>query len=859
MDEGEKSRIIIFDDIQLKLMDELETQATILVQKMRRYLITEIGKTMDQASDEDIYRALVNALRESIMIHWTATNQTLKKPGLRKVYYLSMEYMPGRLLGHTIVNMGAVDLIKRTLKKLGKGVESLCEVEPDIGIGNGGLGRLASCFLDSLATLHYPSMGYGLRYHYGIFEQELICGVQIERPDCWLLNPNPWELRRDGAAVSVRFGGTPIARKNSHGDTVFDLIDYEEVRSLPYDFPIVGYSADPRFSVLTLRLWSTKESPKNFALQKFNAGDFGQANENTNLTDVLYPNDNHEAGKRIRLKQEFLLVSASLQDIVHQYKEIYSDWSHFPDVVRIQINDTHPAWIIPEFIHLLTMENDLPWERAWEIVQTCCGYTNHTVLKEALEEWNVERIFELLPRHYSIVERLNAEFCSKIRKRFPGDEEKVRRMSFIEKGQIKMANLAIYGSHKINGVAALHTKILKTSLFKDFYDLYPEKFANVTNGITQRRWLLICNPLLAEFLEERIGNRWITHFEEISKIRAYASDPDSQMQFIQIKKKNKERFLKWLEKEMALRHVGTNSLGERLIFDPNVLFAAHIKRIHEYKRQLMNALHLLMLYFEIKDNPHSDRMERLAIFGGKAAPGYQMAKAIIRLIYCLARKIDRDPAVSKKLKIIYIENYNVSKAELIIPATDLSEQISTAGMEASGTGNMKFSLNGALTIATEDGANVEMREQIGTQWWPFTFGQTSEENLRLWKEGSYNSQEICKKNPQIHRALQALQNGYLVENSAEHAALLSIYTSLIRDPFFVLNDLGSYYETEKRVDMLYKNPHGWAEHAIHNLAGMGSFSSDVSIQAYAQTIWNITPCPLDTQALFQAQQEYRMD
>ena len=836
-------------------MDLLERQANLLVQKVRHYLITQIGKTADQASDEEFYRALASALREEIMAHWTATNHTLKKPGLRKLYYLSMEYMPGRLLGYTMASIGANDLMKIVLKKLGKNFKTLSQIEPDIGIGNGGLGRLASCFMDSLATLQYPAMGYGLRYHYGIFEQELICGVQIERPDCWLLTPNPWELRKDASAVSVRFGGIPISRKNSHGDAVFDLIDYEEVRALPYDLPMVGYQTDSHFSVLTLRLWSTKESPKNFALQKFNAGDFGQASENTNLTDVLYPNDHHDAGKRIRLKQEFLLVSASLQDIVNQYKEVYTDWSHFGDVVRIQINDTHPAWMIPEFIHLLTMEHDLSWQKAWETVQACCGYTNHTVLKESLEEWNIERIFELLPRHYSIIERLNYEFCSKVREKFPNDEEKVRRMSFIEKGQIKMANLAIYGSHKVNGVASLHTEILKTVLFKDFYDMYPEKFFNVTNGVTQRRWLFHCNPLLANFLEKRIGNRWMTQFEEIAAIAKYANDPESQKEFLEIKKKNKERLLKIIQKERALRHRGNDeSLGEGVL-DANFLFAAHVKRIHEYKRQLMNALHLLMLYFEIKENPKSFRVQRLAIFGGKAAPGYCMAKAIIRLIYCLARKIDCDPEVAKTLKVIYIENYNVSKAELIIPATDLSEQISTAGMEASGTGNMKFSINGALTIATEDGANVEMREKIGNQWWPFTFGKNSSENLKLWKEGTYDPKQICEKNSRITQVMEALQNHCLAENSAEHEALLSIHQALMRDPFFVLNDLLSYYETQKKVESLYQNQHLWAEYAIHNLAGMGAFSSDGSIQTYAEKIWNLTPCPLDVDALLKAQKE----
>ena len=810
----------------------------------------------NEANDEEFYRAFCASLREEIMINWTATDHTFKKPGLRKLYYLSMEYMPGRLFGNNITNISAIDLVTLVLKKLGRDFQTISHMEHDIGIGNGGLGRLASCFMDSLATLHFPAMGYGMRYQYGIFDQELICGVQVERPDCWLLTPNPWEFRRDSSAVSVRFAGKPIPRKNSHGDEVFDLIDYEEVRALPYDLPIIGYSVDPNFSVLTLRLWSTKESPRNFQLQKYNAGELGLASENTSLTDVLYPNDNHAAGKRIRLKQEFLLVSASLQDIVNQYKEVYSDWSHFPDVVRIQINDTHPALIIPELIHLLIKEHDLSWNEAWERVRTCCGYTNHTVLKEALEEWNAERIFELLPRHYYIIERLNQEFCSAVRKTFPNDEEKVRRMSFIENGQIKMANLAIYGSHKVNGVAVLHTEILKASLFKDFYEMYPDKFVNVTNGVTQRRWLLHCNPLLTEFLEKRIGNGWITNFEEIARISDYANDPSAQKEFLEIKKKNKERLLKMVQEDTAFHHGNGKTYTSQNLLGTDALFDVQIKRIHEYKRQLMKTLHLLMLYFEIKENPDSHRIKRFAIFGGKAAPGYDVAKSIIRLIYCLSRKINNDPDMGDRLKIIYIENYNVSKAEVIIPGTDLSEQISTAGMEASGTGNMKFSINGALTIATDDGANVEMREKITNEWWPFMFGASSNDNIEMRRSKSYNPLEISANNPQISKVVDSLKNRFLVENDAEHESLLLVYNTLQTDPFFVLNDLMPYYETQKKVEELYQDQNRWAEFAIHNIAGMGSFSADVSIKNYAEKIWDLKPCPPDSKELDQVRKEY---
>lgn len=844
-------------------MDLLDIQAETVAQKVRHYLITMLGCTADEANDEEFYRAFCISLREEIMINWTATAHSFKKKGLRKLYYLSMEYMPGRLFGNNVTNINAIDFVKRILKRLNRDFIKVSHMEHDIGIGNGGLGRLASCFMDSLATLQYPAMGYGMRYQYGIFEQELVCGVQIERPDRWLLTPNPWEFRRDTHAVSVRFAGKPISRKNSHGDEVFDLIDCEEVRALPYDLPIIGYSNDPDFSVLTLRLWSTKESPRNFQLQKYNAGEIGQASENTSLTDVLYPNDNHEAGKRIRLKQEFLLVSASLQDIVNQYKEVYDSFDHFADTVRIQINDTHPALIVPELIHLLTKEIDLSWGKAWEIARTCCGYTNHTVLKEALEEWNAERLEELLPRNYSIIRRLNHEFCGDIRKTFPQDEDRVRRMSFIEGGQIKMANLLIFSSHKVNGVAALHSEILKTSLFKDFYEMYPDKFINITNGVTQRRWLLYCNPLLSNFLEKRIGNGWITHFEEIARIAEFANDEESQKEFLDIKRKNKERLLKMIEDDMEERHGKGKVYATENFLGSDALFDVQIKRVHEYKRQLMKALHLLMLYFEIKENPHSHRVKRFAIFGGKAAPGYRVAKSIIRFIYCLSRKINHDPDASQKLKVIFIENYNVSRAEIIIPGTDLSEQISTAGMEASGTGNMKFSINGALTIATDDGANVEMRENITNEWWPFMFGASSSENLEMRRAHSYNPLDIYANEPKIKQAIDALKDRSLVENDAEHEALMDVYNSLLEGPhgigadrFFVLNDIMAYYETQKKVEELYQRPYEWAKFALHNMAGMGSFSADVSIRNYADKIWGLKSCPPDPEKLKDVRLQY---
>ena len=832
----------------------LNSQAEKIAQRVGHYLITHMGQSVDRASDEEFYRALCSVFRAEIMVNWVATTNALKKKGVRRLYYLSMEYMPGRLFGNNLTNINAIDLMKSVLSRFKRNFLQISQMEPDVGIGNGGLGRLASCFLDSLSTLQYPAMGYGMRYQYGIFEQELICGVQIERPDCWLLTQNPWELRRDHRAVSVCFGEGLSVHKNSHGDEVYDLIDSEEVRALPYDMPIIGYSKHSSRSVLTLRLWSTKETPRNFQLQRYNAGEIGQASENTSLTDVLYPNDNHEAGKRIRLKQEFLLASASLQDIINQYREVYSNFDSFGDVVRIQINDTHPALIIPELMHLLTKNWDTAWDRAWDIVCTCCSYTNHTILREALEEWNVQRFKNLLPCHFAIIQRLNKGFCRKIRKKFPNNAEKIKRMSIIEGGQIRMAHLAIYGSHRVNGVARLHTHILKSKLFKDFYAMYPEKFVNITNGVTQRRWLLHCNPLLSEFLTKRIGDGWITNFEELKHIAEYADDPASQEEFLNIKKQNKARLLSMMGRYVQSNHGFGKEFSDQNFFGVDALFDIHVKRIHEYKRQLMNALHLLMTYYEIKNDPNSHEIKRFAIFGGKAAPGYQKAKNIIRLIYCISRKINNDPDMQGHLKVFFLENYNVSHAEVLIPGADLSEQISTAGMEASGTGNMKFAINGALTVATDDGANVEMRESITNRWWPFVFGASAQENIEMHENHNYNPLDIYASDPKIKWAVNTLKNRFLAQNDAEHESLLSLYKHLlegppgiIADPFFILNDLTMYHETKRRAEGLYKRSSEWARTSIHNIAGTGRFSSDSAIENYVKEIWKLERTPIDMQ------------
>jgi starch phosphorylase len=631
------------------------------------------------------------------------------------------------------------------------------------------------------------------------------------------------------------------------------------VWAVPYDIPIVGYSKTHDFSVVTLRVWSTKESPRNFQLQKYNAGRLDQAAENTTLTDVLYPSDWHEAGKRIRLKQEFLLVSASIQDIIRRYLDQHDNFRDFADKVRIQINDTHPALVVAELIHLLTKIYDLPWKMAREITETVVSYTNHTVLSEALEQWDESLMEYLLPRQIKIIQRLNQEICDEVRHKFPNQEDKVRRISIIHEGKVKMANLAIIGSHAVNGVAAIHTEILKKSVFKDFYEMTPQKFFNITNGVTQRRWLLMCNPELAACITKRIGEGWITHFEEIRNLSKFAQDPELKAEIFEIKQRNKQRLMDYIRHHVKVRDARGLIIGSSPVIDGTSLFDVQVKRFHEYKRQLMNILHCIMLFFEIKENKQSERIKRTVILSGKAAASYETAKNIIQLIYCVARKVNRDPDVSKFLKVIFVENYNVSKAEIIIPAADLSEQISIAGYEASGTGNMKLSMNGALTIGTNDGANVEMRESVTDRYWPFSFGMSAEEVSEIKKAGSYSPVDVIISHPLIKRAVESLRDSTFAQNEQEHQALSQIYRTLMDegDRFLVLKDLPSYYETQKKVEFSYKNQEEWLEYVIHNIAGMGPFSTDNSITNYANLIWGIKPLPMDLEIIEQVRNEYR--
>lgn len=833
-------------------MDTADT----LAQRIKHHLILHAGRSIEEATSEDLYAALVHSLREEIMVSWVATHQTLEHTKERILYYLSMEYLPGRLLSNMVINLLAMDTVQGALAKLNRNLHDIISCEPDPGLGNGGLGRLASCFLDSLATHHYPARAYGLRYQYGTFEQEIWNGVQVERPDCWLLRRNPWEWRRDSFANLVHFGGTPVPAQNRHGDDVYLLENPEEVRSLPQDLPVLGFPHNGAPSVLTLRLWSTKESPRNFQLQRYNMGRLDQAAENTTLTDVLYPSDSTGVGKRIRLKQQFLLVSSSLKDIIRRHLRIHGDLSNLADKVRIQINDTHPSLVIAELMRTLTKNYNFAWKDAWEATCTICSYTNHTVLREALEEWSVELLQEQLPRQLNIIERLNLDFCNEVRAKYPGDEEKVRRLSIIEEGRVRMSHLAIVGSHKINGVAALHTQILKERVFPDFAQGWPDKFASITNGVTHRRWLFSANPHLSLVIHERIGSEWLFDPAQLSRFADSAKDPHTQQLMLNVKRLYKERLSTYFTQEARLRDCMGHICGHPPAFPLEAIVDVQIKRFHEYKRQLLHALHLMHLYNEHKKG--TNRHPRLAVIAGKCAPSYVRAKEILLLLSAIARKVNSDRALEGKLRIAILENYSVSLAELIIPAADLSEQISTAGWEASGTGNMKLSLNGALTIGTEDGANVEMRQAVTDSWWPFRFGHTAEENLRDSPHAGAIGWSLYTENPTLNALLNSLKDGTYSETPEEAAAFSRIYDSLVqRDTFFVLRDFPSYARAQLRAEALYRDSGRWAEHAIHNIAAMGNFSSDRAIAQYASDIWHLRPMPLDPAILAQTRELFQ--
>ncbi|MFQ3620122.1 MAG: glycogen/starch/alpha-glucan phosphorylase [Spirochaetales bacterium] len=792
------------------------------------------GKDEYSATPLDYYKSLAYTVRDRLFERWIDTQQTYYKKPSKRVYYLSLEFLMGRTLDNALINLGMRDEAVKSMDKMGFRLEDLEELEFDAGLGNGGLGRLAACFLDSLATLSIPAYGYGIRYEYGIFFQRIRNGEQLETPDPWLRYGNPWEIDRPEALYPVNFYGHTRQYYDERGKKKVEWIDTQQVMAMAYDIPIPGYGND---TVNNLRLWAAK-STRDFELSYFNHGDYERAVSDKvhteTISKVLYPNDNVFEGKELRLKQEYFFVSATLQDIIRRYKKTHpDDFSYFPNEVAIQLNDTHPAVGIVELMRILMDLEGLDWDTAWDITVRTFAYTNHTVLPEALEKWPVDLFGRVLPRHLQIVYDINHLFLEKVSQKYPGDWGKLERMSLIEEGpskKVRMANLAIVGSHSVNGVSALHSEILKKDIFKDFYEYWPEKFNNKTNGITPRRWLKACNPALSDLITSRIGDKWITNLEELQKLVPLTEDPDFRKAWREVKQKNKDRMVDYIMKN--------NSLA----VNPNSLFDCQVKRIHEYKRQLLNVLHVIALYNRIREGKTKRMVPRTIIFAGKAAPGYYMAKLIIRLINSVAEVVNNDPAVGDWLRVVFLANYGVSLAEKLIPAADLSEQISTAGTEASGTGNMKFALNGALTIGTLDGANVEIREEVGAEN-IFIFGLTAEEVAESWRTG-YNPWEYYQKDLELRKVLDMIGGGAF---SADDASRFKpIVDSLLHygDTYRLLADFRSYLNAQEEVARLYQDPEAWTRKSILNVARMGKFSSDRTIREYAEEIWKAHPVPV---------------
>jgi len=797
------------------------------------HLKYSLAKDRYTATHHDRYLALALAIRDRLIERWIETQQTHHDLRVKRVYYLSLEFMLGRLMGSNVINLGIEGSVREAMSELGLDWEELRDEEVDAGLGNGGLGRLAACFMDSLATMQIPAFGYGIRYDYGIFNQRIEGGCQVEEPDDWLRGGNPWELPRLDYRVPVHFGGR-VETAHERGRQVPKWVDSRAVIGVPYDTPIVGYGGS---TVLTLRLWSARAA-EEFDFQDFNQGDYVAAVESKvsaeNITKVLYPNDNVYAGKELRLKQQYFFVACSLHDILRRFKKDSSDWDELPDKVAIQLNDTHPALAVPEMMRLLVDVEGLDWERAFDLTVRCFGYTNHTLLPEALEKWPVDMIERLLPRHLQIIYEINHRFLGDVASRYPGDVDRLRRMSIIEEEpirQVRMAHLCIVGSHSTNGVAALHTELLKRKVVPDFYEFFPDRFNSKTNGITQRRWLLKANPLLAALITEAIGEDWITDLSQLKRLAPLAEDGSFRERFRRVK----------YQAKIALGDFMRASYGWWA--DPDTIFDVHVKRIHEYKRQLLNALHIIVLYNRIRANPNVDIFPRTFIFAGKAAPGYHMAKLIIRLVNAIADVVNNDPVVANRLKVFFLPNYRVSLAEKIIPAADVSEQISTAGTEASGTGNMKFMLNGALTLGTLDGANIEIAEEVGREN-VFIFGLTAEEVAEL--APSYDPWERYAKDPETREALDLLFSGHF--SGGDKGVFEPIRSALLErgDKYMHLADLPAYAEAQRQVEALYRDREAWTRKAILNVAHSGKFSSDRTISEYAREIWNVKPCPIDT-------------
>ena len=788
-------------------------------------------KTIEEATQEQIFQAVSYSVKDVIIDNWLATQKAYDEQDPKIVYYMSMEFLMGRALGNNLINLCAYGEVKEALEELGFDLNCIEDQEPDPALGNGGLGRLAACFLDSLATLNYAAYGCGIRYHYGMFKQKIQNGYQIEVPDNWLKNGYPFELRRPEYAKEVHFGGyVRVEYDPEKGGSKFIHEGYQAVKAIPYDMPITGYDNDV---VNTLRIWDA-EPIVDFELDSFDKGDYKKAVEQENLArnivEVLYPNDNHYAGKELRLKQQYFFVSASLQAAIAKYKKKHGDIHKLYEKVTFQMNDTHPTVAVAELMRILMDEEGLGWDEAWEVTTKSVAYTNHTIMSEALEKWPIELFSRLLPRVYQIIEEINRRFILEIQAKYPGNYEKIKKMAIIYDGQVKMAHLAIAAGYSVNGVARLHTEILKNQELKDFYEMMPKKFNNKTNGITQRRFLLHANPLLADWITEHIGPDWVTDLPQLKKLAVYADDEKALQEFMNIKFKNKERLAKYI-----LEHNGVE-------VDPHSIFDVQVKRLHEYKRQLLNILHVIYLYNQIKMHPEMEFYPRTFIFGAKASAGYATAKKIIKLINSVADVVNNDASINGKIKVVFIENYRVSNAEWIFAAADVSEQISTASKEASGTGNMKFMLNGAPTLGTMDGANVEIVEEVGAEN-AFIFGLSSDEVINYENNGGYDPNVIYNTDEEIRQVLMQLINGTF---SSDTELFRDLYDSLLNtkntdraDRYFILADFRSYAEAQKRVEAAYKDEKGWAKKALLNTACSGKFTSDRTIQEYVDDIWHL--------------------
>ncbi len=801
-----------------------------------RYRVLELVKldskvTIDKATPEQIYKAVGFAIKEQIIDAWIDTRKAAEEQDAKMLYYMSMEFLMGRALGNNIINIQAQDGVKEVLEEFGIDLNLIEDQEPDWALGNGGLGRLAACFLDSLSTLGYHAYGCGIRYKYGMFKQEIENGYQKEVPDNWLRVANPFEIRRDANRVTVKFYGYTRGETDSKGRIHYVQEGYQAVYAVPYDLPVIGYGNGV---INTLRIWNP-EPVEELNLEQFSKGDFANASRQAELADlisnVLYPADDNYNGKRLRLMQQYFFVSATVQRAVQRYKESHDDIRKLHEKVCFQMNDTHPTLTVAELMRVLIDEEYLEWDEAWEITTKCCAYTNHTIMSEALEKWPIDLFQNLLPRIYQIIDEINRRFVLRIRKEYPNQPRKIEKMAILYDHQVRMANLAIVGGFSVNGVAKLHTEILEKQELKDFYEMMPEKFNNKTNGITQRRFLLHGNPLLAQWVTDQIGDGWITNLSEMEKLIPFADDPQARKEFREIKYQNKLRLADYIREH---NHIEV---------DPNSIFDVQVKRMHEYKRQLLNILHIMYLYNKLKENPDLDLVPRTFIFGGKAAASYQIAKLTIKLINSVANVINNDLSIKGKLKIVFIEDYRVSNAEIIFPASDVSEQISTASKEASGTGNMKFMLNGALTLGTMDGANVEIVEEVGTEN-AFIFGLSSDEVIRYEQNGGYDPMEIFNSDPEIRRVLMQLVNGFYSPDNPElfrplYNSLLNTKDTSRADPYFILKDFRSYEAAQQRVDAAYRDPEAWSRSALLNVAHCGRFSSDRTVQEYVDDIWKL--------------------